>query len=93
MKLPDIVRSSQGLMVGDYSTADVIPAGPNQGNAISTFAVGVTDKTLSQDMYVVKGGMSIGPGTAKKQNASPAAANQAEEESSQEQPDAATTLR
>ena len=31
MALPNLVRSSQGLMVGDYSTADVIPTGPNAG--------------------------------------------------------------
>ena len=59
MGLPDLVRSSQGLMVGDYSTADVIPAGPNAGNAISAFAIGLTDKTLNQPMFVPKNGIPI----------------------------------
>jgi hypothetical protein len=78
MRLPDLVRSSQGLMVGDYSTADVIPAGKNQGNAISAFAVGVTDTTLNQAMYVVNGGIPIGAGAKKKQQAAPAAVAQAQ---------------
>ena len=69
MGLPDIVRSSQGLMVGDYSTADVIPAGPNKGNAISAFAIGLTDKTLNQPLFVPKDGIPIpfSPGKHKKQ--------------------------
>ena len=45
MPMPSLVRSSQGLMVGDYSSADVIPNGPHQGNSISAFAVGLADKT------------------------------------------------
>ena len=71
MGLPDLVRSSQGLMVGDYSTADVIPAGPNKGNAISAFAVGITDKTLNQPMYVPKDGIPIpfAPGEHQTQQA------------------------
>ena len=52
MAMPSLVRSSQGLMVGDYSTADVIPNGPHKGNSISAFAVGLDDKTLNQPMYV-----------------------------------------
>ncbi len=88
MGLPDLVRSSQGLMVGDYSTADVIPAGENQGNAISAFAVGLTDKTLNQPMYVPKDGIPIpfSPGAHEKQNASPAAIERAREEGVQQQP-------
>ncbi len=66
MDLPNLVRSSQGLMVGDYSTADVIPAGPNKGNAISAFAVGVTDKTLNQAMYVPEEGVPIGAGSSAR---------------------------
>ncbi len=93
MGLPDLVRSSQGLMVGDYSTADVIPAGPNAGNAISAFAVGVTDTTLNQAMYVVKNGLPIGAGTQKKQPASRAAVAQAQAQSSHEEPDLNTTMR
>ena len=63
MPLNALVRSSQGLMVGDYSSADVIPAGPNKGRSISAFAVGQTTKTLFQPMYVVQHGMPITGGT------------------------------
>jgi hypothetical protein len=80
MPLPDIVRTSQGLMVGDYSSADVIPAGKNKGNAISVFAVGVDDTTLNQGMYVVPGGLPIGAGTTKKQPPSPAMVTQAQQD-------------
>jgi hypothetical protein len=75
MSLPNLVRSSQGLMVGDYSTADVIPAGPNQGNAISAFAVGLTDQTLNQPMYVPKDGIPI-PFTGGKNKKQKATADQ-----------------
>src|SRR5262249_32470043 len=75
MGMPDLVRSSQGLMVGDYSTADIIPAGPNKGNAVSAFAIGATDKTLNQAMYVPNNGIpiSFSPGKHGKQKATPAA--------------------
>src|SRR5262249_1700454 len=75
MGLPDIVRSSQGLMVGDYSTADIIPAGPNKGNAVSPFAVGLTDQTLNQPMYVPTNGIPIplNAGKHKKEKPTPAA--------------------
>jgi hypothetical protein len=86
MALANLVRSSQGLMVGDYSTADVIPAGPNMGNAISAFAVGLTDKTLNQPMYVPKNGIPIDPGAHKKQKPSAAAVSRAQEEGVQRQP-------
>jgi hypothetical protein len=88
MGMPDLVRSSQGLMVGDYSTADVIPAGPNAGNAVSAFAVGQTDETLNQPMYVPKDGIPIPftPGTHGKQKATPAAIAVAKAEGVQRHP-------
>ena len=86
MGMPDLVRSSQGLMVGDYSSADVIPSGPNAGRSISAFAVGVTDKTLNQGMYVSPKGLAISGGSAAAQNASPAAVKQAESLPVQRQP-------
>ena len=88
MGLPDLVRSSQGLMVGDYSTADVIPAGPNAGNAISAFAVGLTDKTLNQPMYVPKNGIPIpfSPGDAPRAEADAGGDRQAKAEGVQRHP-------
>jgi hypothetical protein len=86
MALPNLVRSSQGLMVGDYSSADVIPSGPNAGRSISAFAVGVTDKTLNQAMYVSPKGLPISGGSAAAQKASPAAVKQAESLPVQRQP-------
>jgi hypothetical protein len=79
MGLPDLVRSSQGLMVGGYSTADVVPAGPNAGNAISAFAIGLTDKTLNQPLFVPQNGIPIpfSPGKHPEQHATPAAIAQA----------------
>jgi hypothetical protein len=65
MPLPTLVRSSQGLMVGDYSTADVIPSGTYAGNAISAFAVGETGKSLMQPMYVPTHGLAIAGGTSR----------------------------
>ena len=62
MSLNSLVRSSQGLMVGDYSSADVIPAGPNKGNSISAFAVGLPLQTLTQLMYVPSHGLPIAGG-------------------------------
>jgi hypothetical protein len=85
MALPNLVRSSQGLMVGDYSSADVIPAGPYAGNSISAFAVGITDKTLNQAMYVATHGLAIAGGGAAAQAASPAAIQQAKTQEQQEQ--------
>ena len=64
MSLNDLVHSSQGLMVGDYSTGTVIPTGPYAGNAISTFAVGLVDTTLNQSMYVPIHGLAIVGGSA-----------------------------
>ena len=86
MGLPDVVRSSQGLMVGDYSTADVIPAGPNQGNAVSVFAIGLTDHTLDQPMFVPQSGIAIGPGTNAAQKPSKAAVQRARAEGVQRHP-------
>jgi hypothetical protein len=64
MTIAGIARSSQGPMVGDYSTADVIPAGPCQGRAIATFAVGPApepgDNALAEAMYAPTCGLHIG---------------------------------
>jgi hypothetical protein len=88
MGLPDLVRSSQGLMVGDYSTADVIPAGPNAGNAISAFAIGITDHTLNQPMFAPKDGIPIPflPGAHAKENPTPALVAAAKAEGVQRHP-------
>jgi hypothetical protein len=64
MTLAGIARTSQGSMVGDYATADVIPAGPCRGRAIESFAVGLApepdDNALSEAMYVPTCGLPIG---------------------------------
>jgi hypothetical protein len=86
MGLADLVRSSQGLMVGDYSTADVIPAGPNAGNAFSVFAVGLTDKTLNQPMYAPKNGLPITGGAAALTKPSAAAISRAKAEGVERHP-------
>jgi hypothetical protein len=86
MDLPNLVRSSQGLMVGDYSTGGVIPAGPNRGNAISAFAVGVTDQTLDQAMYVPRDGVPIGGGSARAQKPSEEAVDAAAQQGVRRQP-------
>ncbi len=64
MALADVVRSSQGPMVGDYSTATVIPNGPWAGNVISAFAIGMSDKTLAQEMDVATHGLPVDGGVA-----------------------------
>ena len=86
MGLADLVRSSQGLMVGDYSSADVIPAGPNAGNAISAFAVGLTDKSLNQPMFVPRDGIPITGGSTALTKPSAAVINRAKAEGVQRQP-------
>jgi hypothetical protein len=73
MSLNSLVRTSQGLMVGDYSTADVIPAGPNKGNSISAFAVGLPMQTLTQLMYVPSHGLPIAGGGLRAVKASKSA--------------------
>jgi hypothetical protein len=64
MTLAEIARTSQGPMVGDYATADVIPAGPCQGWAIESFAVGLApepdDNALAEAMYTPTCGLPIG---------------------------------
>ena len=56
-------------MVGDYATADVIPAGPCRGRAIESFAVGLApqpdDNALAEAMYAPTCGLPIviSPGT------------------------------
>ena len=64
MAIADVVRSSQGPMVGDYSQATVIPNGPWAGNSISAFAIGMSDKTLAQEMDVATHGLPITGGAA-----------------------------
>ncbi len=86
MDLPNLVRSSQGLMVGDYSTADVIPAGLNKGKAIAAFAVGVTDRTLNQAMYVPRDAVPIGQGANTKEKPSKEAVDTAEQQGVRRQP-------
>jgi hypothetical protein len=103
MSLAEIVRTSQGPMVGDYSTASVIPAGPFAGNAISVFAVGLpgtgASNALDEAMYVPTHGQSvtglaISGGTAALQPASPAAAAQADNTAPEEEaPNVPPTLR
>jgi hypothetical protein len=64
MTIAGIARSSQGPMVGDYSTADVEPAGPCAGRSIATFAVGPLpqpdDNALAEAMYAPTCGLPIG---------------------------------
>jgi hypothetical protein len=64
MTLAEIARSSQGPMVGDYATADVISAGPCRGRAIESFAVGLApepdDNALAERMFAPTCGLKIG---------------------------------
>jgi hypothetical protein len=64
MTLAEIARSSQGPMVGDYATADVISAGPCRGRAIESFAVGLApepaDNALAERMFAPTCGLRIG---------------------------------
>lgn len=63
MTLADVVRSSQGPMVGDYTGATVIrsggPGSRNVGKAISAFAVGVQGHSMNEAMYVPSNGLAI----------------------------------
>jgi len=102
MTLAEIVRSSQGPMVGDYSTATVIPDGPFAHNAVSAFAVGVpgtgASNALDEAMFVPThgesvAGLQISGGTAALQPASPAAVQQAENAPPEEEPNVPPTLR
>lgn len=67
MTLADIVRSSQGPMVGDYSGATVIrsdgPGSHNVGKATAAFAVGVEGHSMNEAMYVPTDGLDITGGT------------------------------
>jgi hypothetical protein len=67
MTIAQIARSSQGPMVGDYATADVIASGPCQGHAIESFAVGLApqsdDNPLAERMFAPTCGMRIGTDT------------------------------
>jgi hypothetical protein len=68
MTLADIVRTSQGPMVGDYSGATVIRSdgtgSHNVGKAIAAFAVGVQGHSMNESMYVPTDGLDITGGTA-----------------------------
>ena len=70
MTIAEIARSSQGPMVGDYATADVIPTGPCHGRAIESFAVGLApesdDNALSEAMYAPTCGLPIGISLTKR---------------------------
>ena len=65
MTMAEIPRSSQGPMVGDYATADVIPQGPCHGRAVESFALGLPpqpdDNALFEPMYAPLCGLPIGP--------------------------------
>jgi hypothetical protein len=68
MTLAEIARSSQGPMVGDYASADVISAGPCRGRAIEAFAVGLApepdDNALAERMFAPTCGLRIGSDSA-----------------------------
>jgi hypothetical protein len=70
MTIAGIARTSQGPMVGDYSTADILPAGPCAGHAVATFAVGPLpepqDNALAEAMYAPRCGLPIGVGGVGK---------------------------
>ena len=51
--------------------------GPNKGNSISAFAVGIADKTLNQPMYVSPKGLAITGGSSASEPTSPALRQQA----------------
>jgi hypothetical protein len=90
MSLAEVVRSSQGPMVGDYSNAAVIPAGPYAGNSISTFAIGLpprspSDNGLQQNMYVTTHGLTIDGGGAAATIATAAMAQTAQTQFDEEQ--------
>jgi hypothetical protein len=70
MSLNELARTSQGLMVGDYSTAAVIPAGHFAGHSISAFSVGLENQTIDQPMYVATHGLPIVGGSAAARHAS-----------------------
>jgi hypothetical protein len=70
MSLNELARTSQGLMVGDYSTAAVIPSGHFAGHSISAFSVGLENQTIDQPMYVATHGLPIVGGSAAARHAS-----------------------
>jgi hypothetical protein len=90
MTLADVVRSSQGPMVGDYSNAAVIPAGPYAGNSISTFAIGLlprspADNGMNENMYVTTHGLAIAGGGAQADAATNSLANTAQTQFDEQQ--------
>jgi hypothetical protein len=90
MSLADVVRSSQGPMVGDYSNAAVIPAGPYAGNSISTFAIGLVprspaDNGMNENMYVTTHGLAIDGGGAAATVATAAIAQTAQTQVDEQQ--------
>jgi hypothetical protein len=90
MSLADVVRTSQGPMVGDYSNAAVIPAGPYAGNSISTFAIGLVprspaDNGMNENMYVTTHGLAIDGGGAAATVATAAIAQTAQTQVDEQQ--------
>ncbi|HJQ83956.1 MAG TPA: hypothetical protein VKA21_07770, partial [Candidatus Binatia bacterium] len=80
MSLNELARTSQGLMVGDYSTAAVIPSGHFAGNSISAFSVGLQNSTLDQQMMVATHGLPIVAGTNAARPASAGAVQTAKQQ-------------
>jgi hypothetical protein len=87
MTLNELARSSQGLMVGDYSSAAVIPSGHYAGNSISAFSVGLQDLTQDQPIVVPTNGLPITGGTNAVQHASAAIVRRANEQGGYKQKD------
>jgi hypothetical protein len=64
MSMAEIPRTNQGPMVGDYAAATVFPAGPCQGRAVESFALGLppqpNDNAMNAPMYAPACGLPIG---------------------------------
>jgi hypothetical protein len=56
-------RSSNGPDLGSYTSAAVIPTGPQQGNAISVFSYAATVGGVEESMFVPTHGLAIGGGS------------------------------
>lgn len=87
MTLNELARTSQGLMVGDYSSAGVIPTGPFKGNSISAFSVGLQNLTQDQRILVATDGLPITSGSNPVQHASVATLVTAKEQGGYKQKD------
>jgi hypothetical protein len=86
MTLADVVRSSQGPMVGDYSQAAVITGGKQAGQSIAAFAVGLQGNALDEAMYVPGKGLDITGGEVGLGHPSKDVIDQAESEPPQAHP-------